>query len=162
MYYVLIIPGESLLIKSRNSPFSTYDRDNDRDDASCSKKYHGAWWFEKCFKAHLNGLYPRNGENVLYAGIIWESWRGFHESFKASAMKTRPAGFTSGEIVSGILVDLHHVSCACCVLVYLHHVICVCGVLVDLHRGSCACCVLVDLHRVSCVCVVSVDLYLVI
>ena len=28
-FVMLIIPGESLLIRSRNVPFSTYDRDND-------------------------------------------------------------------------------------------------------------------------------------
>ncbi|RUS74677.1 hypothetical protein EGW08_017557, partial [Elysia chlorotica] len=36
-------------------PFSTYDVDNDNSTINCAEKYHGAWWYYKCFNANLNG-----------------------------------------------------------------------------------------------------------
>ena len=35
--------------------FSTYDRDNDVYEQSCSRQYGSAgWWFSRCFASHLN------------------------------------------------------------------------------------------------------------
>uniref|UniRef100_A0A182W260 Fibrinogen C-terminal domain-containing protein n=1 Tax=Anopheles minimus TaxID=112268 RepID=A0A182W260_9DIPT len=41
----------------KDKVFSTYDQDNDRYTESCATRYLGAWWFDKCFNSHLNGMY---------------------------------------------------------------------------------------------------------
>lgn len=40
-----------------NMKFSTYDVDNDRNRGSCSLRFYGAWWYNKCHTANLNGQY---------------------------------------------------------------------------------------------------------
>jgi len=38
--------------------FSTKDRDNDKTKGSnCAVSYRGAWWYNGCINAHLNGNY---------------------------------------------------------------------------------------------------------
>ncbi|RUS74987.1 hypothetical protein EGW08_017254 [Elysia chlorotica] len=46
--------GDSL-VRHRNKPFSTYDRDNDDWSDNCAMDYHGAWWYESCHDSNLNG-----------------------------------------------------------------------------------------------------------
>ena len=40
-----------------NMKFSTFDRDNDQGYGSCSLQFYGAWWYNKCHTANLNGQY---------------------------------------------------------------------------------------------------------
>lgn len=40
--------GDSL-ITHKGKKFSTFDQDNDTDQANCAKFYKGAWWFHTCF-----------------------------------------------------------------------------------------------------------------
>ncbi|KAK3702570.1 hypothetical protein RRG08_042562 [Elysia crispata] len=54
-------------------PFSTFDRDNDENAASCAIIYHGAWWYASCHHSHLNGVWggePAKG-TVWYTGKSW-------------------------------------------------------------------------------------------
>lgn len=42
--------------------FSTYDRDHDSDPTkNCAQTNKGGWWYGRCHKSNLNGLYPVNG-----------------------------------------------------------------------------------------------------
>ena len=75
--------------------FSTSDRDHDTDPGkSCSRKYHGAWWYAKCHKSNLNGKYYKHDEKVpAYNGILWRPWTGNNQSLAKVSMKFRPTGF---------------------------------------------------------------------
>ena len=71
--------------------FSTKDRDNDIDGLNCAETYKGAWWYAKCHRANLNGLYL-TGNTTSYAnGVNWYSWKGFFYSIKMTEMKIRRA-----------------------------------------------------------------------
>ena len=50
--------------------FITKDRDN---RIKCSTKYKGGWWYDKCHRANLNGLYNSTNRG---AGVIWVRWKG--------------------------------------------------------------------------------------
>ena len=69
--------------------FTTQDRDNDvhGSNINCAVKYTGAWWYNYCHCANLNGLY-QGGDHAQ--GVIWSSWRGFEYSLKITEMKVRP------------------------------------------------------------------------
>ena len=58
--------------------FSTADNDNDHSTSlNCAIRFNGAWWFNKCFGAYLNGPF-----NSIH-GIYWNM-----KSYKFSEMKT--------------------------------------------------------------------------
>ena len=74
-------------------PFSTYDNENDiHDDYNCAEYFCGAWWFEHCLIAHLNGQYYCCGQYKVN-GIVWEKWSrtgdDSYYSLKKSEMKIR-------------------------------------------------------------------------
>ncbi|KAK3776505.1 hypothetical protein RRG08_060221 [Elysia crispata] len=75
-------------------PFSTKDRDNDgRYYDSCAAQYHGAWWFNNCFEAHLNGKYYTKGFHKDYFqrdGIQWNTIH-MYSSLKGVQMMVKPA-----------------------------------------------------------------------
>ncbi|KAF5278111.1 hypothetical protein FQR65_LT03627 [Abscondita terminalis] len=58
---------------SNHSPFSTYNRDNDRSSLNCASMLKGGWWWKSCGRG-LNGLYlhdpqdltARQGKFILY------------------------------------------------------------------------------------------------
>jgi hypothetical protein len=85
LYFVL---GDSLELHD-GMKFSTYDQDNDEVGlSSCAKVYHGAWWYESCHNANLNGKYAK------YAAIggeypIWARWKG-KEALRGTLMMIRP------------------------------------------------------------------------
>uniref|UniRef100_A0A8C5R6W8 Fibrinogen C-terminal domain-containing protein n=1 Tax=Leptobrachium leishanense TaxID=445787 RepID=A0A8C5R6W8_9ANUR len=71
-----------------NMPFST--KDNDSSPGKCVPTYKGAWWYNSCHNANLNGLYHQ-GKHESYAdGINWQSGKGYNYSYKYSEMKIRP------------------------------------------------------------------------
>ncbi|CAD1471244.1 unnamed protein product, partial [Heterotrigona itama] len=47
---------------SNNSPFSTYNRDNDRSSLNCASMLKGGWWWKSCGRG-LNGLYLKDAED---------------------------------------------------------------------------------------------------
>ena len=70
--------------------FSTKDQDNDaRSVYNCAEGYEGAWWFNDCFQAHLNGKYYPQGELSFAQGIQWKAWKGYKYSLKKCSMKIR-------------------------------------------------------------------------
>ena len=76
-----------LLLLFRNMMFTTLDRDNDVHDSNCAVVFTGAWWYNYCHCANLNGLYQGGGHAQ---GVVWSSWRGFDYSLKITEMKVRP------------------------------------------------------------------------
>ncbi|XP_019853442.1 PREDICTED: fibrinogen C domain-containing protein 1-like isoform X3 [Amphimedon queenslandica] len=69
--------------------FTTRDNDNDQNRSiNCAQHQAGAWWYNNCSYANLNGLYfntaARNSK-----GIVWRHWKGYDVSLKFSEMKTR-------------------------------------------------------------------------
>ncbi|CAL1535721.1 unnamed protein product [Lymnaea stagnalis] len=77
----------------RNMKFSTRDQKNDnilKKTASCAIKFRGAWWFDRCHKSHLNGVW---GSTAFGSGVTWKAFTGFNESAIFAEMKIRPVGF---------------------------------------------------------------------
>ncbi|XP_035684230.1 ficolin-2-like [Branchiostoma floridae] len=71
--------------------FSTRDRDNDpHSTADCAEIYKGAWWYERCHRANLNGLYLGGSHQSDRDGVNWNPWKGSRYSLKITEMKIRP------------------------------------------------------------------------
>ncbi|CAG5115878.1 unnamed protein product, partial [Candidula unifasciata] len=90
-------------------PFSTKDKDNDgRFYDSCAGNHHGAWWFNNCFEAHLNGKYYHKGFHKDYFqrdGIQWNTIH-MYSSLKATQMMVKPTdnprSNTSNEVTADV------------------------------------------------------------
>jgi len=75
---------------SNLSPFSTYDRDNDRSSMNCARMLRGGWWWRSCGRG-LNGLYiSRPNTDNGRKGIVWFRWRGWDYSLKRALIMIRP------------------------------------------------------------------------
>ncbi|KAL3847222.1 hypothetical protein ACJMK2_018144 [Sinanodonta woodiana] len=77
--------GDSMNYHS-NMKFSTQDRDNDQNNASCAIKFHGAWWYISCHTSHLNGIY---GTKIYGEGINWKTLSGLNVSMTYTEMKMK-------------------------------------------------------------------------
>ena len=73
--------------------FTTKDQDNDNlhEALSCAQIHEGAWWFNACFRSHLNGLYYHYSSVAHGHGINWGELTGndLKYSFKKSTMRIR-------------------------------------------------------------------------
>ncbi|XP_063244875.1 angiopoietin-4 [Bacillus rossius redtenbacheri] len=77
---------------SNNSPFSTYNRDNDRSSLNCASMLKGGWWWKSCGRG-LNGLYLNDPQDLTARqGIVWFRWRGWDYTLKKSVMMIKPRG----------------------------------------------------------------------
>lgn len=66
---------------SHEAAFSTHDRDNDRrSSGSCAIVCRGAWWYNDCSEANLNGLNLNGYHDSAGDGIEW-TLRGVEGSF---------------------------------------------------------------------------------
>ncbi|EDW53778.1 GM19278, partial [Drosophila sechellia] len=75
---------------SNNSPFSTYNKDNDRSSLNCASMLKGGWWWKSCGRG-LNGLYLHDPQDITARqGIVWFRWRGWDYTLKKSKMMIRP------------------------------------------------------------------------
>ncbi|XP_040165698.1 fibrinogen-like protein 1 [Anopheles arabiensis] len=65
--------GDSLY-GHKGMKFTTKDRDNDLARSNCASNWKGAWWYNACHGANLNGLYRNsvNGEN-----IVWNAYKRY-------------------------------------------------------------------------------------
>ncbi|XP_071837504.1 ficolin-2-like isoform X3 [Apostichopus japonicus] len=79
----------------RHRAFSTYDRDNDNNNAgNCAVTYQGAWWYGHCHRSNLNGNYtavdnnPDHGKRGV--SISWRYLPGNYHHIKYTEMKIRP------------------------------------------------------------------------
>ncbi|XP_052085236.1 microfibril-associated glycoprotein 4-like [Mytilus californianus] len=78
--------GDSLT-SHNGTMFSTIDKDNDkRSRFNCARNYKGAWWFNACHTAHLNGEYLGGKHTYVRKGIIWTAWKGSKYSLKSTKM----------------------------------------------------------------------------
>ena len=70
--------------------FSTKDKDNDHNlPASCAIQYNGAWWYNSCHNANLNGKYFSGSHTSYAVGVNWQTWKGYHYSLKTTQMKIK-------------------------------------------------------------------------
>ncbi|XP_046736625.1 uncharacterized protein LOC124405626 isoform X2 [Diprion similis] len=77
---------------SNNSPFSTYNRDNDRSSLNCASMLKGGWWWKSCGRG-LNGLYLNDPQDLTARqGIVWFRWRGWDYTLKKALMMIKPKG----------------------------------------------------------------------
>lgn len=77
---------------SNNSPFSTYNRDNDRSSLNCASMLKGGWWWKSCGRG-LNGLYLNDPQDLTARqGIVWFRWRGWDYTLKKAMMMIKPKG----------------------------------------------------------------------
>ncbi|XP_063591417.1 uncharacterized protein LOC134768527 [Penaeus indicus] len=58
--------------------------------SECPEKHRGAWWYNDCLHANLNGQYLAGPHNTLGIGVNWYEWRRLRYSLKLSEMKIRP------------------------------------------------------------------------
>ena len=66
--------------------FSTFDCDHDTDSGNCASLYKGAWWYNDCHQANLNGVYLAGHHTSFGAGIAWGTWHKYYYSLKLSEM----------------------------------------------------------------------------
>ncbi|XP_063440560.1 ficolin-2-like [Mytilus trossulus] len=69
--------------------FTTLDRDNDDVKDNCARRHPGAWWYTNCMRSNLNGHYYIKTPVGDWNGIIWNSWKGYKYSLKATSMMIR-------------------------------------------------------------------------
>ena len=86
-FYFTGTAGDSLSYHN-GMKFSTKDVDNDRDSSNCAQEYHGAWWFNYCLQAHLNGEYlgAHDYQKEQEQSLFWAHFKGY-ESYKVTEMK---------------------------------------------------------------------------
>ena len=84
-------------LSHKNMPFTTKDRDNDNYPTNCAVQFKGAWWYNACHAANLNGLYLRGHQTSFADGVNWRTWKGYRHSLKHTEMKIRPRSFTACE-----------------------------------------------------------------
>ena len=80
-----LVGGHSL----NGMQFSTKDRDNDRWSSNCAVSRQGAWWYNSCTSANLNGKYLRGANDCR--GVRWRTFNTAIDcySYKWSEMKLR-------------------------------------------------------------------------
>lgn len=85
-------PAGNSLVGHIGMNFSTYDNDRDTyTGGNCATQYHGAFWYNKCHGANLNGKY-QNGTTTEYAtGVVWATAKGAYYSFKKTTMMISPS-----------------------------------------------------------------------
>ena len=69
--------------------FSTKDKDNDSHEKNCAIMFKGAWWYNKCHIANLNGLYLNGTHSVFAIGMDWREWKGYYYSYMKTKMMIR-------------------------------------------------------------------------
>ena len=71
-------------------PFSTFDDDNDGyDNLNCAVEEHGAWWYDRCYHANLNGQYLE-GQTNTDKSMSWHHFHGTKYSLRFAEMKIKP------------------------------------------------------------------------
>ena len=82
---------------AENMPFTTKDMDNDAYAHNCAVYCKGAWWYNACHSANLNGQYLSGSHSSRADGINWRTWKGLYYSLKHTEMKIRPKHFAKCE-----------------------------------------------------------------
>ena len=88
-----IFAGDSLAdvtnpnVFAQDMQFSTYDADHDLLADNCAVLMRGAWWYNGCHAANLNGAYLGGAHTSNADGIEWSTWTGYRYSLKFTEMK---------------------------------------------------------------------------
>ncbi|XP_063807802.1 ficolin-1-like [Pseudophryne corroboree] len=69
--------------------FTTTDQDNDAFPNNCAQRFKGAWWYNGCHWANLNGQYLPGKHTTFADGINWFTGKGHNYSYRQSEMKIR-------------------------------------------------------------------------
>ncbi|XP_060595449.1 microfibril-associated glycoprotein 4-like [Ruditapes philippinarum] len=80
--------GDSMSYQN-GSKFTTKDDDNDYVNYNCAVRFTGAWWYNACHNANLNGLYLDGAGTKFGGGINWNFCWGHTYSLKKTEMKVR-------------------------------------------------------------------------
>ena len=84
----ILFTGDALS-PHNHQQFTTKDRDNDKWPENCAERFHGAFWYNSCHNANLNGKYMMS-ETINKTGVVWHSWKDSHYSLKRVEMKIKP------------------------------------------------------------------------
>ena len=68
-------------------PFTTKDQDN--SGHNCGVTFLGAWWYNSCHFAHLNGVYYQGHNSIYDSGINWITFDNSYYSHKRVEMKVK-------------------------------------------------------------------------
>ncbi|ESN99724.1 hypothetical protein HELRODRAFT_83876, partial [Helobdella robusta] len=79
--------GSDSMFNCNGLPFSTYDADHDLLTSNCAVSFQGAWWYDDCFWACLNGLYLHGANTANSKGVNWYDFRGFTYSLRFTEIR---------------------------------------------------------------------------
>ena len=83
--------GDSMTAKHFGQQFTTKDKDQDKKTGhNCAELRKGAWWYNNCHDANLNGEYLSGNTADDVYGVNWKAWKGWFYSLKSAEMKIRP------------------------------------------------------------------------
>jgi ficolin len=84
--------GDSLMQRSNQQKFSTYDYDQDGQSyGNCAIKNTGAFWYGNCHFANPNGRYLHGHTELMGQGVVWYLFKGYYYSLKTIEFKMRCA-----------------------------------------------------------------------
>ena len=63
--------------------FTTIDSDNDLSTNNCAIRFRGGWWYKRCHRSNLNGVY---GSKAYSEGINYRPLTTYYESMKSTRM----------------------------------------------------------------------------
>ena len=75
--------------------FTTFDHDADTSNAegrNCAVASIGAWWYNGCYTANLNGKYLLPSASCNFNCVAWQPWRTHSYSLKETKMMLRCVG----------------------------------------------------------------------
>ncbi|XP_061167445.1 fibrinogen C domain-containing protein 1-B-like [Saccostrea echinata] len=69
--------------------FTTKDQDNDKTSSeNCAISYRGAWWYNRCLPANLNGEYAQSAV-IGPKYLVWKAWKDTFEALQKTVIMIR-------------------------------------------------------------------------